>query len=340
MGASTSGTTSSSTSSGDGSMSSISSGDTSSSTSGAPLPLCGDGFVDEGEECDDGPGNADDSLCTLTCALAVCGDGLVLPAAEVCDDGNALNTDACLSTCEPAGCGDGFVWVGTEECDDGNADNADTCSDVCVLAACDDGAKNGAETDVDCGGPTCKACSVPGLVLNEVDYDTPADAADLGEFIEVLNTTSAPIDLAGHAVMLVNGNGNTVYATIALDGAGSIAAGQYLVIAAPAVTVPPGALKVAGKAGAVQNGSPDGIALVNTAKGVVLDVVSYEGGMLAVTLPGFPQPVSLVEGAPTSVEDNNIAPCSIGRAPNGYDANNAATDWAQSDTPTPGAPNV
>lgn len=329
-----------STSSGDtSSFTSSSGGETSSSTSGAPLPSCGDGFVDEGEECDEGSGNADDSLCTLACAFAACGDGLVFPDEEFCDDGNALNTDACINTCGVALCGDGFVFVGAEQCDDANLIDDDTCSDACVKATCDDGAKNGEETALDCGGLTCKACSIPGLVINEVDYDTPNDAADLVEFIELLNTTEASINLAGHSVMLVNGSNNTVYATIALDGAGSIAAGQYLAIATPAVNVPPTALKVAGKAGTIQNGSPDGIALVNTAKGVVLDAVSYEGGMLAVTLPGIGL-VSLVEGVQTNVEDNNLSPRSIGRLPDGYDANNAATDWAQFEAQTPGAPNM
>lgn len=338
MGASTSGTTSSSTTSGDGSTSSTSSGDTSSSTSGAPLPSCGDGFVDEGEECDEGPGNADDSLCTLACAFAVCGDGLVFPDEEFCDDGNALNTDACLDTCGAALCGDGFVFVGVESCDDANLINDDACSDACVTAACDDGAKNGEETALDCGGPTCKACPIAGLVLNEVDYDN-AEADDPIEFIEIVNTTGAPIALAGHAVVLVNGANNLGYLTIDLAPTGVIGAGQYLVIAAPAVNVPPGALKVGlAKGNTVQNGDPDGVALVNTAKGVVLDALSYEGSMLAVTLPSVNGSVSLVEGSPCAFADKGAG--SLVRAPDGYDTNNASVDWGFSQAPTPGAPNM
>lgn len=338
MGASTSsGDTSSSTSDGiETSSSGTATGDT--STTGAPLPSCGDGFVDAGEECDEGPGNADDSLCTLACAFAVCGDGLVFPDEEFCDDGNALNTDACLDTCGAALCGDGFVFVGTEQCDDANLINDDTCSDACVTATCDDGAKNGEETALDCGGPTCKACSLPGLVINEVDYDN-AEADDPIEFIEVVNTTADPIALAGHAIVLVNGSNNLGYLTIDLAPAGVIGAGQYLVVGTAAVVTPPAALKLnLAKGNTVQNGEPDGIALVNTAKGVVLDSLSYEGSMLAVTLAGVNGPVSLVEGSPCAFADKGAG--SLVRAPDGYDTNNAGVDWGFAQVPTPGAPNM
>ena len=318
----------------------------SSTTTGAPLPSCGDGFVDAGEECDEGPGNADDSLCTLACAFAVCGDGLVFPDEEVCDDGNALNTDACLDTCGAALCGDGFVFVGVETCDDANLINDDACSDACAKAACDDGAKNGEETALDCGGPTCKACSIPGLVINEVDYDDVV-ADDPSEFIELVNTTASPINLAGHSIMLVNGMPNPieVYLTVDLAPAGVIGAGQYLVIATPAVNVHPAALKISlAKGNTVQNGKsngdgkPDGIALIDTSKGVVLDALSYEGSVPPFTLPGVNGPVDLVEGSPCAFTDQGAG--SLARAPDGYDANNAATDWGFSPTPTPGAPNM
>ena len=55
----------------------------SSSSSGVPVS-CGNGMVDEGEDC---------------------------------DDMNADNTDACLDTCMAASCGDGFVQAGVEDCD-------------------------------------------------------------------------------------------------------------------------------------------------------------------------------------------------------------------------------
>ena len=67
---------------------------------------CGNGTVDEGEECDDG-NSTDDDDCSNLCAPPVCGDGL-LQGDEVCDDGvrnNDFAADACRTTCTPARCG-------------------------------------------------------------------------------------------------------------------------------------------------------------------------------------------------------------------------------------------
>lgn len=63
---------------------------------GAPVSFesCGDGVIDTGEECDDGPGVAhgkDDDGCLSTCKLARCGDGFVNEAMEECDLTNLGN---------------------------------------------------------------------------------------------------------------------------------------------------------------------------------------------------------------------------------------------------------
>ncbi|WP_437485223.1 lamin tail domain-containing protein [Sorangium sp. So ce1014] len=188
-----------------------------------------------------------------------------------------------------------------------------------------------------------------GLVINEVDYDQPGE--DGTEFIEVYNGTGAPLDLAGHALVLVNGSGAapSVYGTLDLSSAGTIAAGQYLVVGSTAVIgtdvipsiVAEGALKIpftGAQTDRVQNGAPDGIALVNSATGSVIDALSYEGSITAVTMGGAS--VSLVEGEePASVADNAMLG-SLCRLPDGTDTNQAAADWAFSATITPGAANV
>jgi len=126
---------------------------------GCVLASCGDGYVRERvEACDDGnPDNSDG--CLQDCTVAVCGDGYVQVGAEQCDDGNADNSDGCLQGCAVAVCGDGYVQDGVEACDDGNAAEDDGCSSDCKSpATCTDGLRNGDETDVDCGGPSCGGC--------------------------------------------------------------------------------------------------------------------------------------------------------------------------------------
>ena len=67
-----------------------------SGTSGAAEPLCGDGVLDPGEECDRGAAlNADDGMCLLDCLLATCGDGHVFAKVEECDDKNLVPSDGC-----------------------------------------------------------------------------------------------------------------------------------------------------------------------------------------------------------------------------------------------------
>jgi cysteine-rich repeat protein len=123
---------------------------------------CGNGWVDPGEECDDGntlPGDGCDSICRVECDWSpcpgppytrpvVCGDGVV-GSGEECDDGNTNRGDGCSDVCKvelgfhcivpgrrctPI-CGDGLV-VGTETCDDGNQANGDGCSEFCLTEPC------------------------------------------------------------------------------------------------------------------------------------------------------------------------------------------------------------
>ena len=98
---------------------------------------CGNGIVTNGESCDDGNGNPYDG-CTNACLPAVCGDGLPHATAEACDDGNDSPYDRCLPSCMPPLCGDGVV-NGYEECEDGNGDDTDACTTSCTFARCGDG---------------------------------------------------------------------------------------------------------------------------------------------------------------------------------------------------------
>jgi cysteine-rich repeat protein len=63
-------------------------------------PLCGDGKLDPGEECDDGDANTDerDGACRTNCSRMRCGDGIV-DMGEECDDGNLYTGDGCDRLC-------------------------------------------------------------------------------------------------------------------------------------------------------------------------------------------------------------------------------------------------
>lgn len=99
--------------------------------------LCGNGWVDPNEECDEGSRNADNGACKLDCTAARCGDGSIAPG-EQCDDGEQNdNNGACKLDCTPASCGDGFVGPG-EQCDYAN-DPDDLCTSMCMAKLCGNG---------------------------------------------------------------------------------------------------------------------------------------------------------------------------------------------------------
>ena len=194
----------------------------------------------------------------------------------------------------------------------------------------------GAGLATQAAGGTARAPAATHLVLNEVDYDNVG--ADNREFVEVFNGTGAPVDLADKAVVLVNGLTGTEYTRVAL-GPNCLGPNQYAVVMDPLVVPAPGAISIPfpGADNQVQNGAPDGVALIDTASLTLVDALSYEGSITSAQIDGFPQPVSLVEGSPTPLEDSNVNEGSLDREPNGVDTDNAVADWALDTTPTPGA---
>ncbi len=178
------------------------------------------------------------------------------------------------------------------------------------------------------------------LVINEVDYDQIM--TDNAEFIEIYNPSPTPVALTGKQIILVNGNNGDVYDTIDL-GTGTLAGNSYLVIAGANVSVTSPATKrdPGWVSDRVQNGMPDGIALIDSVAHTLIDALSYEGTMLMIDLPGFAAPVDLTEGTmlPVTSADSNTADGSLCRSPNGQDTDDAAADWRVCTAPTAGLPN-
>ncbi len=159
------------------------------------------------------------------------------------------------------------------------------------------------------------------IVINEIDYDQVG--ADSNGFVELRNNGTSAASLSGLALVLVDGTDGLEYDREALTG--SLAAGGYLVVAIEA-----------------QNGAPDGVALVNTSTGSLLDALSYEGAITAAQIGTATATVSLVEGTllAATVADSNAVAGSLIRNPDGKDTNDAASDWVFTTTVTRGAANV
>ncbi len=166
--------------------------------------------------------------------------------------------------------------------------------------------------------------SVDELVINEIDYDQAG--TDTAEFVEILNKGATPVDLAGHSLVLVNGNGNAPYQTINLPSF-VLPAGDYYVVCGDAGNVYNCDLDVTPDTNLIQNGAPDGVALY--AGTVLLDTVSYEGDLAA----------PYTETSGVGLEDSSSALfLGISRTPDGADSNVNNVDFSQRCI-TPGAAN-
>ncbi len=106
------------------------------------------------------------------------------------------------------------------------------------------------------------------IFINEIHYDNTG--TDAGEAIEVAGP--AGIDLTGWSLVLYNGANGLAYATTALSGTIPDQQGGF------------GTVSVSYVVNGIQNGAPDGIALVN-ASSTVVQFLSYEGTLTAADGP-------------------------------------------------------
>lgn len=127
--------------------------------------------------------------------------------------------------------------------------------------------------------------SEPVIFINEFHYDNVG--TDVNEGIEVAGT--AGLDLAGYSLVLYNGNGGGTYGTINLSG---VVPNQDNGFGAIFFAVPN-----------LQNGAPDGFALVNPDQEVI-QFLSYEGPFVAVGGPAdglTSEDVGVTQGSSTPV---------------------------------------
>jgi len=174
-----------------------------------------------------------------------------------------------------------------------------------------------------------------GLVINEVDYDQAG--TDMGEFVELFNASTGPVDLEPLALVFINGSMTPSAEYERIDLTGALPAGAYLLVANSGVTAPPTVTRILLGNNRLQNGAPDALAIFDTVAGRVVDALSYAGEVRMAQISGMTY--DLVEGTAFSGVDNNTTPASLARVPNGTDTDNASTDFAVVTTPTPGASN-
>ena len=233
--------------------------------------------------------------------VVICGDHAV-EGDEDCDDGNLVGADGCEPDCTDTPlpvCGDGTVHEGVEACDDGNEASGDGCSLACAVES-----------------------FAPGdVVITEVLQNPDAVSDGLGEWFEVHNPGTEPVDLSGWWLLDEGTNQHHVQATVPL----LVPPGGYLVLGIQADPALNGGAPVAYQyAGFSLSNGADAIAL--TWNGVVIDEVAWDGG------PLWPDPI----GASMSLD------------PDALDSvyNDAGDVWCEAQTPfgagdlgTPGAPN-
>ena len=128
------------------------------------------------------------------------------------------------------------------------------------------------------------------VFINEIHYDNTS--TDEGEAIEIAGP--AGTDLTGWSIVLYNGNGGAPYDTTALSGIITDQQGGF------------GTVSVSYPVNGIQNGAPDGIALVDDTSAVV-QFLSYEGSFAAVGGPAdgmTSTDIGVSEGSSTAIGDS------------------------------------
>ncbi len=154
------------------------------------------------------------------------------------------------------------------------------------------------------------------VFINEIHYDN--EGGDTGEAIEVAGP--AGTDLTGWSIVLYNGNNSSSYGTISLTGKIPDFQGGYGTIS----------FSEAG----IQNGSPDGLALVD-AENQVIQFLSYEGAITALDGPATGQTSTDI-----GVEETGSTPEGYSLQLEGEGTTYSAFYWQEASANTFGAINI
>ncbi|MGE0393186.1 MAG: lamin tail domain-containing protein [Vicinamibacterales bacterium] len=157
----------------------------------------------------------------------------------------------------------------------------------------------------------------PAVFINEIHYDNTG--TDAGEFIEIAGP--AGTDLSGYSLVLYNGANGQTYDTDALSG-----------------TIPDqqngfGTVSLAYPVNGIQNGAPDGVALVQGA--TVLQFLSYEGPFTATN-----GPAAGLTSTDIGVAENGSEPVGLSLRLTGTGATYTDFAWAGPSAQSPGAVNA
>lgn len=171
---------------------------------------------------------------------------------------------------------------------------------------------------------TVAQAPAPSIIINEFDYDQ--DGTDVGEFIELMNNGTVPVNLLGMRLQVVSSN-FSLYRDFALLDT-TIQPNAYYVICGDAANVDNCDYDISPDKDVIPNSGPRAIALVDGSSNI-LDVVSFEGSV-----------VGFVEGSGVIPYDNNYdVSYGLSRIPNGLDTDDNSVDF-DGVCITPGMPNA
>jgi len=151
--------------------------------------------------------------------------------------------------------------------------------------------------------------------INEFHYDN--SGGDTGEFVEIAGP--AGLDLSGWSVIGYNGNGGGTYKTVSLGGTIPDQGGCFGTLAFDFSSM--------------QNGAPDGLALVDP-NDAVIEFISYEGDLTATN-----GPANGMQSTDIGVDESPAPPIGDSLQLSGTGAVAGDFNWQEPGSETPGLPN-